>query len=55
MGNLAPRPEIEPTPPVVQAWYLNHWTTREVSPHFKDVETKVQKTGPLSQSLAISR
>ena len=27
---LVPRPGIEPTPPAVEAWSLNHWTTREV-------------------------
>ena len=25
------RPEIEPVTPAVEAWGLNHWTTREVS------------------------
>ena len=28
---LLPWPEIEPTPPTVEAWSLNHWITREVS------------------------
>ena len=23
-------PGIEPVPPVMEAWSLNHWTTREV-------------------------
>ena len=29
-GILVPQPEIEPVPPAVEAWSLNHWTTREV-------------------------
>ena len=29
-GILVPRPGIEPVPPVVEAWSLNHWTAREV-------------------------
>ena len=27
-----PQPGIEPMPPAVEAWSLNHWITREV-PH----------------------
>ena len=27
---LVPGPGIEPTPPAVEAWSLNSWTTREV-------------------------
>ena len=27
---LVPRPRIEPVPPALGAWSLNHWTTREV-------------------------
>ena len=27
---LVPRPGIEPTPPVVEAWSLNRWTARDV-------------------------
>ena len=30
MRILVPRPEIEPIPTVLEAWSLNHWTTREV-------------------------
>ena len=26
---LVPRPGIEPVPPAVEAWILNHWTARE--------------------------
>ena len=29
-GILVPQPGIEPVPPAVKAWSLNHWTTREV-------------------------
>ena len=29
-GILVPRPGIEPTPPALEVWSLNHWTTREV-------------------------
>ena len=29
-GILHPQPWIEPMPPAVGAWSLNHWTTREV-------------------------
>ena len=29
-GILVPWPGIEPVPPAVEAWSLNHWTTREV-------------------------
>ena len=31
-GILLPRPGIEPTPPALEAWGLNDWTTREVPP-----------------------
>ena len=30
-GILVPWPGIEPTPPAVEAWIFNHWTTSEVS------------------------
>ena len=29
-GILTPQPGIEPRLPVLEAWNLNHWTTREV-------------------------
>ena len=29
-GILVPPPRIEPMPPVLEAWSLNHWTAREV-------------------------
>ena len=29
-GILVPRPGIELVPPALEAWVLNHWTTREV-------------------------
>ena len=32
VGFLVPQPKIDSTPPVVEAWILNHWTTMEVSP-----------------------
>ena len=32
-GILVPRPGIEPVPLAVEAWSLNHWTTREVPAH----------------------
>ena len=34
-GILAPQPRIEPMPPALEVWSINHWTPREVSPvHF---------------------
>ena len=33
-GILVPQPGIEPVPPAVEAWSLNHWTTREVLVYF---------------------
>ena len=27
---LVPQPGIPPTPPALEAWSLNHWSTREV-------------------------
>ena len=32
-GILVPWPGIEPVPPKVGAWSLNHWTTKEVQGH----------------------
>ena len=29
-GVLIPQPGFEPRPSTVEAWSLNHWTTREV-------------------------
>ena len=29
-GILVPQPGIEPVPPAVEVWSLNHWTMREV-------------------------
>ena len=29
-GILVPQPGIEPASPALEAWNLNHWTTREV-------------------------
>ena len=31
-GILVPQPRIKPTPVALEAWSLNHWTTREVPP-----------------------
>ena len=33
-GILVPRPGFEPGPPAVEAWSLNHWTTRGVPKSF---------------------
>ena len=30
MQDLSPPPGTEPVPPAVEAWSLNHWTTKEV-------------------------
>ena len=30
-GILVPCPGIEPAPPAMEAWSLNHWTTMQVS------------------------
>ena len=29
-GILVPRPGMEPVPPAMEVWSLNHWTTGEV-------------------------
>lgn len=29
-GILVPQPGMEPLPPAVEAWSVNHWTTRVV-------------------------
>ena len=36
---LVPLPRIEPAPHAVEAWSLNHWTTREV-PQYTDSRLK---------------
>jgi len=33
-GILVPQPGIEPMPSAVEAWMLNHWTTRVVPKAF---------------------
>ena len=33
-GTLVPQPGVKPVPPAVEAWSLNHWTTREVPEHY---------------------
>ena len=40
-GILVPRPGMEAVPPAVEAWSLNHWTTREVPQYFKYCFVKV--------------
>ena len=30
MSDLVPRPGIKSTPPALEVWNLNHWTTRKV-------------------------
>ena len=30
VGLFVPQPGIKPSPPAVEAWNFNHWTTREV-------------------------
>ena len=45
---LVPRPGIESVPPAVEAWFLNHWTAREV-PHFL-----IQDDHPFSVSLFVT-
>ena len=43
-GSLAPQPGIGPVPPEVEAWSLNHWTTREVPETvFKNSKKKKRK------------
>ena len=34
VGITVPQPGIEPMPPAVEAWNLNHWTAREVPKFF---------------------
>ena len=43
MGELAPRPEIEPGPLVSEVWSLSHWNTRE-PPSFIFLMSGVLKT-----------
>ena len=38
-GILVPRPGMEPMPPTVEGWILNHWTPREI-PRIKDLNGK---------------
>ena len=41
MRDLSSQPGIEPAPPAVEVWSLNHWTAREV-PQKRDSETYVE-------------
>ena len=44
-GILAPQPGIKPAPLAVEAWSLNHWTTREVPLlPFSKVRESISKT-----------
>ena len=43
MQNLSSRPGIELVSPEVEAWSLNHWTTREVPVFSNDVRTHNSK------------
>ena len=49
---LAPRTGIEPLPPAVEAWSLNHWTTTEVPrrcyyyAQFTDEQTEAESLNP---------
>ena len=50
-GILVPRPGIEPVPPAVEAWSLNHWTAREV-PEFLMFQSLISETSfSISSSL----
>ena len=40
-GILVPRPDIEPMSPALEAWTLNHWTTREVTMVYFRVHSSV--------------
>ena len=43
---LVPQPGIEPMPPALEAWSLNHWSSREVP---KDTYLKENKIMTLRQ------
>ena len=41
-GILVPQPGIEPMPPAMEGWILNHWTAREVpSTHLSSEMMKI--------------
>ena len=44
-GILVPQPGIEPMPPALKVWSLNHWTAGEVpqSPYFSEVHSRYLK------------
>ena len=52
MWDLAPWPGIKPRPPVLEAWSLSHWTTREV-PHIFFIHSSVDGHSGCSHVLAI--
>ena len=41
-GILVLQPEIEPVPPAVEVWSLNHWTAREVP---RDISKPLDRQG----------
>ena len=44
-GILAPRPGMEPEPPAVEVWSLNHWTTREIPAFYPFLLSAVTRGG----------
>ena len=52
-GILAPRPGIEPMPPAVEAWSLNHWTNRE-APRGMIIDP-FHKAGPCQARLQLTK
>ena len=44
-GILVPQPGIEPMPPALKVWSLNHWTAGKVpkSPYFSEVHSRYLK------------
>ena len=57
-GILVPGPEIEPTPPAVEAleaWSLNHWTIREVPRMVISMEENKLDPYPIPYSLISCR
>ena len=41
---LGPQPGIKPTPPALEAWNLNHWTTREVPVFIFNINNNMKVT-----------
>ena len=42
-GILVPQPGIESVPPPLEAWSLNHWTTKSQGAYFKNKEPDIQR------------